>query len=519
MRRKGVAAVWVLAILLGAGLRALPLAAARPYICYVDEGNFLHSAFQLLREGGWIPRSFLYPHLPSVAVASSARAVEPLYRLVRGHSLIARIPASADVYDDLEPFGILLLARGLVFAVSMATVVLAGLFARRLGGAVPGAAAALLAALAPALVLRGSIALVDPFAAFFVTACLVLTERTSDARRPGIVSLAAGAMAGAAFASKYPAALVLAAFLATTLLLRLPAREILRRLALAVVGFGLAVAVGMPGAILQFGEVVGALRYQLEAYAGIPWAGLWRQALVRAEADIPYAHPELGIGFVALALGGLVLGLRDRKTRAAAAGWCVYAGASLLLFGTRSFKPFRNVLPLVPVACVCAALFYEALRRRLARPGSIDALALAGVLATLGVPLASYSWRRHELRDSRVLAVDWLVAHSGSADRVLVIRDLGVLDQELARVRAAGGPAKAWLEEAGPRIAADAPRFVVAGDQLRFDGSTLRAQEIPAIASGYGIRYAAGIRPTPPSRAWWRENDERIYVFEALQRR
>jgi 4-amino-4-deoxy-L-arabinose transferase-like glycosyltransferase len=514
-RRKGIIAIWVLAILLGVALRALPLTAARPYIAYVDEGNFLHSAFRLLRTGGWMPDSFLYPHLPSVAIVLSTRAIEPVYRLLRGSSLTARIPGTIDLYDDLEPFGILLLARGLVFAISLATVVLAGLFARRLAGPAAGAAAALLAALAPALVLRGSIALIDPFAAFFALACLVLTERTRDARRPGLVSLAAGAMAGAAFASKYPAALVLIALPATTLLLRLPAREVLRRLALAALGFLLGVAVGMPGALLLPGQVAEALRLQLAMYAGIPWAGLWRQALVRAESDISYAHPELGIGFVALALGGLVVALRERRTRAAAAGWCTYAAASLLLFGTQTFQPFRNLLPLVPVACVSAALFYDALRRRVARAAPYDALAVAGALAIFAVPLAGYAWQRHELRDSRRLAVDWLAAHAGPSDRVLAIRDLGVLEQELARVSAAGQPSKAWLEEAGFRIAAEAPRFVLAGDFARLDGSLVRAAEIPGLASNYVLRFAAGVHPTAASRSWWRGNDQRVYVFES----
>jgi hypothetical protein len=516
--RRGVRATWSLAIVLGVGLRALPLTAARPYIAYVDEGNFLHPSFRLLREGGWIPGSYLYPHLPVVAVVASARAVDPVYRAVRGGSLLARIPETVDVYDDLEPFGILLLARGLVFAISVATIVLAGLFARRLGGPAAGAAAALLAALVPTLVLRGSIAIVDPFAAFFALACLVLTERTRDARRPGVVSLAAGAMAGAAFASKYPAALVFVAFVATTLVLRLSFRETLRRFGLSALGFVLAVAVGMPGALLRPASVVGALRFQLEAYAGIPWEGLWHQAFVRAEADIPYARPELGVGLVAVALGGLILAWREPRTRAACVGWSAYAAASLLLFGTRAFQPFRNLLPLVPIACVAAGLFYEALRKRLPRRGVFDALAVVAALATFALPLSAWAWRRHELEDSRRLAVDWLAAHARPADRILVARDLGVLDQELARVRAAVPVSKTWLEEAGPRIAAEAPRFVLAGDLSRFDGSVLRAADVPAIASGYVLRYAAGVTPTPPSRAWWRGNDERVQVFEARER-
>lgn len=504
--------LWASALLIGFVLRAVPLTAARPYIAYVDEGNFLHPAFRLVREGGWDSHFYLYPQFPTSVVTAAARVLNPLYRAIRGVSLRERIPARVELYDDLEPFALLFMARCLSLGLGLAIIVLTGLLARRLAGPRAGAAAALLAAVTPALVLRGSIAMVDPFATFCVLACVLLADVARTARRPGWISLLSGAMAGAAFASKYPAVLVVVAAGVTILSEELPLREKARRLLLGAGGLAVGATLAMPVLLVHPGAVVQALRFQNAAYAQFVSPPLWRQALVRAEMDLPYEGPELGLGLVALALGGIVVALRDRRARPAAAGWCAFAAASLLFYGYRPFQPFRNLLPLVPLVCASASLFFLSVRRSLRSPRFADALGMVWILAVFVVPLWRYAAARHTLVDSRTAAIDWLAARTRPEDRVLVVKEPGFLNQELARLHAA--TTAVWWDQAEVEITALQPRFVLAGVLSRGDGSSVDASAAPAIAAHYAVAFEVGGKSTAPYREWWRGNDQIVYVLD-----
>ena len=83
------------ALLVGLAIRAASLFAARPYIAYVDEGNFLHPVIEMLRQGGWDPRYYVYPQLPLVAVAAALRVWAPTYRVLHGRPLIQDLSASS----------------------------------------------------------------------------------------------------------------------------------------------------------------------------------------------------------------------------------------------------------------------------------------------------------------------------------------------------------------------------------------------------------------------------------------
>ena len=247
-------------------VRALPLTAARPYIAYIDEGYAIHPAARMIRDRVWDPGSYNYPQFPMVAVTAATRVLDPAYRLLKGRSLRDRIPANPVLYDDLEPFPLLFLGRALCLVLGMGIVVLTGLLAKRLGGPAAGAAAVLVAALTPALVLRGPIATVDPYAAFFVLACVLLTDISRTAARPGRSCFAAGVLAGFAFASKYPAVLVFLVLATATVLLPISAVQKLKRLGLGAVGLLLGVVAGMPAVLTNPAGVVAAFRFQRSFY-------------------------------------------------------------------------------------------------------------------------------------------------------------------------------------------------------------------------------------------------------------
>ncbi len=503
---------WILALLIGLVLRVLPLTAARPYIAYVDEGNFLHPAAQLVREGGWDPKAYLYPQLPIMAVTAAARAVDPLYRLLRGTSLRDRIPAHVELYDDLEPFLLLFVARCLSALLGIALVVLTGLLAGRMGGAEAGAAAALLAAVTPALVVRSSIASVDSYAAFFVLACLYLIDVMRTSNKPGWTALGVGALAGAAFASKYPAVLVLLAFPATTAFLRIPVSEKLRRLGIAAVGLLIGAAAAMPALVTHPGEVIGAIRFQATAYGQIPSPSLASQAFGRAEWDIGYLAPELGAAFVLLALAGLFVGARDREIRPTILGWCAFAAASLLLYSRQVFQPFRNLLPLVPCACIAVALLFAWVRQRVRSLRLADALLLVWLLSAFAIPLFEHAMARHALVDSRTLAMNWLVEHARPEDRVLIVEDLGFLNQEVRRL--GPRPIVQWWDSIEASAQALRPRFLVGGVLNRLTGEAVDVASSPAIRAAYRVRYCAGLVPTAASRSWWRGNHQLVCILE-----
>lgn len=512
---RGLVLTWIGALVLGFGLRAAPLTAARPYIAYIDEGNFLHSPFRLLKEGGWSPPPSPYPQLPAILVVAAARVIDPIHRAAAGGvPWRDRIPTSVEPPDELEPFGLLFLARSMGVALGMALIVLTGLLARRLAGPTAGAVAAALAAVSPALVLRGSIATVDSYAAIFVLACIGLTEGTRTSRRPGLISFFAGAMAGLAFASKYPSVIVIVAFAVTTLLLPIAGRERLRRLALAAAGLVVAALLAMPAIRLAPRDAYASLTREAHFYGNVASPPLWRQALRRAEWDIPFGRAELGFVFTAAAAAGMVLGLRDRTLRATFWGWCAFAGVALTLYGTRTFQPFRNLLPLVPLACVAVALLFVRIRDRVRRKVWIDATALAWLLLVFVLPLAAYARDRRALRDPRREAVDWLTKNVRPGDEILVVHDLGILEQEVHRLPA--NTKVRWWEQVESEVGTAPPTFIVGGVRTNVDGSLVDAADLPAVRGAYVLRFRAGNRPTVPLRSWWRGNDQ---IVEVLERR
>jgi 4-amino-4-deoxy-L-arabinose transferase-like glycosyltransferase len=502
-------------LLLAAAVRLPTLTAGYPYMNYVDEGNFLRPVSEMVRAGRWEPGWYMYPSLPLLATAVSARLYTPVRRaLFDGRSLADDLRPVTGVYDDLSP-ELLLLGRVMTLLAGLGIVWIAGILGRRLAGPRAGWAAALLTALAPPLVIRGAIASVDPYAALCVLALLLFTERLRTTGHPAREALAAGAMAGLAFAAKYPA--VLAAVVPLWIVLRSGRtwKEKARLILLGAGGAAAAACLAMPGLLLHPADVWSAIERQRQLYAGLPpEAPLWRQALVRAEWDLPYEHPELGVLFLLLAAAGLAVAWRDRELRPAMQGWSIYAAATLLLFACCSFQPFRNLLPLVAPACILVAILWDRLRSRVAvtarRFVDIAAvLLLAGVYAR---PVILYARDRLYLRDTRAEAVDWLAEHAGPRDDVLVIQELSILPAELGRL-----PARTFLSH-WPRVpralAVRHHRFILASVPSPAGRYPFDLAARVALLQTYSIRARFGDQPTPDDSFWWHGNRQAIYVLE-----
>src|SRR5262249_14630865 len=149
-----------------------------------------------------------------------------------------------------------------------------------------------------------------------------------------------------------PAAIVGIAFCVTTLLQTITAIEKVRRLALAAAGLVVGAVVPMPALVLHSHDVYRAFHDQASAYAELTSPRLWEQAIRRAEWDIPYTRSELGVLYVLLALLGFGTAVRKPQLTSTLGGWLAFAAATVLLYARQSYQPFRNLLPLVPLAYI-----------------------------------------------------------------------------------------------------------------------------------------------------------------------
>jgi hypothetical protein len=269
----------------------------------------------------------------------------------------------------------------------------------------------------------------------------------------------------------------------------------------------------MPALLLHPGDVWSAIQRQGELYRDLTSAApLWHQALVRAEWDLPYDHPELGAVFLLLTLAGLVLALRDRQLAPGIQGWCLYTAATLLLFSRYSFHPFRNLLPLVAPACILVAVLWDRLRARFARPRWIDAAGLLLLAVLFARPVTGYAWERLHLRDSRTEAVDWLAPRVQPDDEILIVRDLVILPGERDRLRVSIFQAR-WPRAARVLLSRH-HRFFVASTPPESGPQALDPATRAALLRDYEVRVRFGDQPTPEDFYWWHGNRQTVWVLE-----
>ena len=200
---------------------------------------------------------------------------------------------------------------------------------------------------------RASIVIVDTFATFFVLVVLYICARIqAEASKPVWRDVAlAGLAAGLAFASKYPAATVGMAVITTILILPVPWRRRLRLFFPAAGGFSLGILLGAPMTFLKPITVWRDVVANVRAYAEIPSPqGYFAQAI---------SMFELGVPLLLVGLAGIILMLRQRKTRTVALAWICFAALLIASFMGQTFRPFRSFLPLIPPLCVAAAIAFS----------------------------------------------------------------------------------------------------------------------------------------------------------------
>jgi len=501
---------------LAAFLRLAPVGSTLPYISYVDEGHVLHPAIEILRTGEFDPRRFTYPPLTSYLIIVAAKAYGPVYRLTHHHSLRSDLPRAQDFqtelgenYDLITPPEIVLLGRVVVACLSIGIVVLAGALARRLAGPRVALLAALFVAVCPALVSRGSIAIIDTTAAFFAIATFYFCERLRMAALESVNGLwrfaaLAGGAAGLAFGGKYTVGLV---FVAIPITIAALPRPLIAKASLLLVSFGgliLGLYAGAPIAVLHPERIVKELSAQARFYQSIRSEHNYLGALLSSS--------EVGVILFLGGCAGLAWMIMRRPTRTTTLSWLAFAVMLLITVGWTSFQPFRNLLSLVPLLCIALAFLFVQMSRT-------AALIAVGFLCAAQLALATTKQLRVRLSqtDARIEAVDWLRQHAASDEKILGIRELAILPSEWQRL-SPNAVVVSWFD-AADLLQQQAFDYVVTGD---FD---LRYAKDPPAWAAYRDRWLAGVAtfsqaarfgsvPTPIVPYLWRTNDERIVILK-----
>ncbi len=505
-----VAALAIVAL----AVRLPNLRAAYPYINYVDEGHILHRVTLMLHDRTWDPGWYYYPPLPSYTVAAAAVLISPLYSRGAGRPLGDDLsPSPPHVYDNVAPGALLLVGRVVCLALALAIVLQSALLARRLGGETAAWLAAVGAALLPALVVRGAIVSVDGFVTVFVLLALDLADRARRLPAPGRLVWLAGAAAGLAASSKYPAGLVGLGVVASLSFATWTWRARFRAMATAALSAIAALLITMPPLVLRTAQVLEHLRTESRLYASARVGLYWEQILRRAEWDLPYTGPEVGWGFVILTACGLAMALAQPRTREATAPWLVYGGATAALLALHpGFRAFRNLLPLAALATVLVGLLGAALAKKVSRPGVLTAAGALLLASLFLAPVLRYDAERSRFADSRAEAIDWMEDHGAENQAVLVMHEIAVLPSELARL---GKRTRrvVWTSPILAEIAAAKPRWLLLGDLQQDGRSVLSSETWSAIGERFDRVATFGESLASVDGATWKGNRQSLSVW------
>ena len=520
MTRRYESILWLIVLALAAVLRLAPVTFSLPYLDDVDEGYALHQVIDLFNKRTFDPGWYGYPTLPAYLTAGVLKLQAPLYRRVHGHGFREDFPrkdaayrSERDHYDLIAPPELILAGRLVAAALSIGTVILAGMIATRLAGNTAGLIAALLTAVCPALVSRGSNAVVDPFATFFAALALFFCERLR--RSPRLTSAAlAGLAAGLAFASKYFAGAVFIAIVPMIWTLPLTRSARVRFTVIATLGLFGGIALGAPVTFLKLRAVAHDLAITRSHYRLIhSRPGYFGQAVMVS---------ELGWVLAVVGIAGVVLMFRRAPTRNSALSWSVFALLLLAPLVGRAFQPFRNLMPLVPPFCIAAAISFSQLfhwarqgTHRQIRVGVTIAI-IAGCAMSLGFASFQKVRQRMANRDTRIQAIDWLQRRVQKNERVLALSELAILPAEWKRL-AAASTIVPW-SEAVELLEREQFDYVVIGEldprsppglnRLSLDLTDWKQKTAP-----FPVQAEFGSVVTPVVPYLWRTNSQRILIL------
>jgi hypothetical protein len=215
--------------------------------------------------------------------------------------------------------------------------------------------------------------------------------------------------------------------------------------------------------------------------------------------------------------------LLARRLRPVALGWVLFAVLLLLPLVGYKHQPFRNLLPLVPLVCVAAAILLAS-RQVLGgalQLGRVPAIAMTSIAAAISIKafaLSSHYVRDRVSRvDTRVQAIDWLAAHARAGERVLALRELVFVPAELARIPAE--VREVSILEGSTPLATERYDYILDAEiePGAFDNAdwTKRIDEFKNAAGAAPIVAAVGTDATPLLPGFWRGWNHRVIIRRA----
>jgi hypothetical protein len=525
LRRRIWIALAIAIVALGAYLRVRPIPSTLPYSDYIDEGYVLNQTIDHLNRKTYDCDNLNYPPLPSYLTAAALITWNPVYRLLHGHRIYRDLPHESlrktplgNNYNLLAPVDLIVAGRIIVAAASIITVIVTGMLTLRLAGSQAALVAMLLASVCSALVIRGSTMIVDSLATLFALGSIFFSEKLrstaslSMARRYVILGATGAALAAD---SKYTVGVVIVPLVLVIFTRPFSIREKLKLLALAGVSMAAAAIWCAPTLILQPAKTLAELKLVAELYRNVQLPdNYWGAAL---------SEGELGWALVTCGLGGLVAMLLTRRLRPVAVGWILFAALLILPLVGYKHQPFRNLLPLVPLVCVAAAVLLasrQVLGGALQR-GRIPALAMTIIAAAISIKaftLSSHYVRDRGSRvDTRVQAIDWLAAHARTGERVLALRELVLVPAELARV-----PAKVRevsILEGATALGTERYDYIIDAEiepgALDTPDRLKRVNEFKNAVAALPIVAVVGTDATPLLPGFWRGWNHRVIIRRA----
>jgi 4-amino-4-deoxy-L-arabinose transferase-like glycosyltransferase len=392
-------------VLVGAALRFFPIWFGLPYLdARPDEGVAVSHALDVLA-GDLNPHFFEWPSLTFYVFAGLFAPV------AWAHDAGAAQGAPAtSIY--------FLLGRAFVATIGTLTIVVLYRMTRRFAGTTPALLAAAFLAVALLHVRESHFAMTDALMTFLAMSSLALllraVERAVETRSGALrLFILAGLIGGLAASTKYSAAALVGGMAAAQGIVLVNSGHIRPRVVLPSLVFLAAFAagflIGTPYSVLDAATFDRHLRSTAAHLSGGHGIDLGRGWWYHLRRSLPYGT---GLLTFAAAVAGVVPLLRHYRQQS-----IVIAGFAGLLYGAVGSGQtvfFRYMLPLVPLACLSAAIavthaagWLDA-HRRLRR-----GRAVAVLTAVIAVPaLVNCIWFDVLLSrtDTRVLAAEWLSA-------------------------------------------------------------------------------------------------------------
>jgi 4-amino-4-deoxy-L-arabinose transferase-like glycosyltransferase len=414
--------LWLAVVLVCAGLlRLWALGSGIPHSVHPDEPEIVVRAVRMMKTGDLNPHFFEHPSLVIYAQLFVSCA-----RFLSG--------AAGGSWQSLDQVGAADFYRAgrlLTAALGTATVLLVYLIATRWGARHALLAAGLMAVTA-AHVGASHFVLPDIPMTFLLTLALLLALRAHEKETLGAFAWA-GLASGLAAAAKYPGALSL--FFPLTAAWMTPGATP-SRVVCAVAASGAAAAgflVGTPYALLDLPGFLNGVAGLANRYGVRPPGSAGMQLYLE------YLRDGLGWPALLLTLAGFSLGIVRAVKGPGRVRWTLLVGFGLVygyFLGNRTLVDERHLLPLLPLACILAAIAVVSgvslLRRfeipRAPRTALIAALTIMAVLppAVRAIQLD----RRLGRSSTQALAYAWIEQHVPRGSRFIIEADVLHLPDE-----------------------------------------------------------------------------------------